>query len=161
MQYITKTRIICWILLTGIALTLTAMHTGVKSDRLLLYFQDTNGTIGTEVRYVPRAAQKSLSSTVVTELLLGPVDRRFLKLVNPQVIPHSCFLRSGTLYINFPESILFPPETGSESDTGNNLDFKTVYTLMRKNILTNCKDVQAVCIYIDGRQVYEQLLDQK
>ncbi|MGP1576324.1 MAG: GerMN domain-containing protein [Treponema sp.] len=154
MHYITKTCVICWILLAGIAIALTATYVGSQSDRLLLYFEDDAGTIGTEVRYVPRDPQKTLGETVLTELLLGPVDRRFLKLADPSIVPYSCFLRNGTLYIDLPEEILFQPETSSGSYAKKNLDFKTVYQLIKKNIFTNCKEVRAVYISICGRPVY-------
>ena len=156
MHYITKTCVSCWILLAGIVIALTATYAGSQSDRLLLYFEDDAGKIGTEVRYVPHNSNKPLSETVLTELLLGPINRRFTKLANPWIVPNTCFLRNGIFYVDFPEAILSPPEIPSAYAKEKNLDFKTVYQLINKNILTNCKEVQSVYISVCGRQVYTE-----
>ena len=105
MSFFTKSRLICWGLLSVIAGVLFISYMmNPKMERTLLYFAD------------------------------------------PQLQPRSCFVRNNALYVDLPAQVLTP--------NVKTPDFYTVYTLFRKNIAVNCKDINAVYFYIDGVPVY-------
>ena len=147
MNFFTKPRLICWVLLTVIAGVLFLSYmTGSNRERTLLYFSQSNGGIGVEERYLPRLSESEFAVSLIDELLLGPADHRFLRFSDPELRPRSCFVRDNVLYVDLPEQVLTP--------NVKTPDFHTVYTLLRKNIAVNCRNIDAVYFYIDGVPVY-------
>ena len=147
MNFFTKPRMICWLLLSVIAGVLFLSYmTSPKQERALLYFQQSDGSIGIEERYLPHLSESELAVSLVNELLLGPADHRFLRFADPELLPRSCFVRDNALYVDFPAQVLTPNVKAP--------DFYTVYTLLRKNIAVNCKSITTVYFYIDGMPVY-------
>ena len=147
MNFFTKPRMICWLLLSVIAGVLFLSYmTSPKQERALLYFQQSDGSIGIEERYLPHLSESEFAVSLIDEMLLGPTDHRFLRFADPELRPRSCFVRNSALYIDLPEQVLTPDVKTP--------DFHTVYTLLRKNIAVNCKNIDAVYFYIDGVPVY-------
>lgn len=147
MSFFTKSRLICWGLLSVIAGVLFISYMmNPKMERTLLYFPTNDNTVGIEERYLPKLSEPHFGVSLVKELLLGPTDHRFLYFADPQLQPRSCFVRNNALYVDLPAQVLTP--------NVKTPDFYTVYTLFRKNIAVNCKDINAVYFYIDGVPVY-------
>ena len=147
MSFFTKPRLICWSLLSVIAgILLLSYMASPKLERALLYFPQSDSSIGIEERYLPQHPESEFAVLLVNELLLGPADHRFLRFSDPELLPRSCFVRDNALYIDLPEQVLTPDVKTP--------DFHTVYTLLRKNIAVNCKNIDAVYFYIDGVPVY-------
>lgn len=147
MHFFTKPRLISWFLLSMIAGALFfSSMSGPRQERTLLYFQRYNGELGVEERYIPTLPGQDIAVTLVHELLLGPADRDFLHLTDPEVQPRSCFVRGNALYVDLPLHAL-TPQTKTP-------DFYTVYTLLQKNITTNCKNITGIYLYIDGTPAY-------
>ena len=147
MNFFTKPRLICWLLLSVIAGVLFLSYmTSPKQERALLYFQRSDGGIGVEERYLPQLPESEFAVSLIDELLLGPVDHRFLRFTDPELLPRSCFVRGNALYVDLPAQVLTPKITTPE--------FYTVYTLFQKNIEVNCKNIDTVYFYIDGMPVY-------
>jgi len=149
MKFFTKPRLICTLLLAAIAGALFFSYTvNPKLQRTLLYFRQSGGSTGVEERYLPQSSGKELAVLIVDELLLGPFDHNLLRFCDPELRPRTCFVRKSALYLDLPAQILTPQVKTP--------DFHTVYMLLRKNILTNCKDIDTVYIYIDGVPAYMQ-----
>lgn len=150
MSLLTKQRLICLLLLGCIAgAVFLSYAAGQKYRRLLFYFQRTDGqTIGTEERYVPHSAARHPAVTVVEELLLGPFRHEFLHITDPDIPVNRCFVRKDAVYIDLPAQVLSPRVKTS--------DFHTAYRLLKKNIVTNCKDIRTVYLYIDGVPAYQK-----
>ncbi|UTC58311.1 GerMN domain-containing protein [Treponema sp. OMZ 305] len=147
MNFFTKPRLICRLLLSVIAgMLFLSYMTSSKQERTLLYFQQSDGGIGIEERYLPPLSESEFAVSLVNELLLGPADHRFLRFADPELRLRSCFVRDNALYIDFPAQVLTPDIKAP--------DFHTVYTLLRKNIAVNCKNIGAVYFYIDGVPAY-------
>ena len=147
MKFFTKSRLICWLLLGVIAGALYASYAfGPKLQRTLLYFQRNDGGLGIEERYLPQLPDRDFAVLLIDELLLGPIDHTFLHFSDPDTRPRSCFVRGGALYVDLPARVLT-----SRIKTS---DFHTVYTLLRKNILLNCKNNHTLYVYIEGIPAY-------
>ena len=147
MNFFTKPRMVCWLLLSVIAGVLFLSYmTSPKQTRTLLYFPQNDGGTGIEERYLPPLSESELAVSLVNELLLGPADHRFLRFADPELLPRSCFVRDKALYVDFPAQVLTPKVKTP--------DFYTVYTLFRKNIAVNCKNITTVYFYIDGMPIY-------
>ena len=147
MSFFTKQRLICWSLLSVIAgILFLSYMASPKLERALLYFPQSDGSIGIEERYLPQHPESEFAVLLVNELLLGPADHRFLRFSDPELLPRSCFVRDNALYIDFPAQVLTP--------SVKTPDFYTVYSLLRKNIAVNCKSINTVYFYIDGMPAY-------
>ena len=147
MSFFTKPRLICWLLLGIIAGVLFLSYMmNPKRERVLLYFQRNSGELGVEERYIPELSAGELAVSLVTELLLGPIEHTFLRLTDPDVRPRSCFVRGNALYLDLPGRVLTPKV--------NTPDFHTVYMLLQKSITANCSGIDAVYMYIDGVPAY-------
>ena len=147
MNFFTKPRLICWLLLSVIAGVLFLSYmTGPKRERTLLYFPQNDNGIGVEERYLPQLSESEFAVSLIDELLLGPTDHRFLRFADPELLPRSCFVRDNALYVDLPAQILTP--------SVKTPDFYTVYTLFLKNIAANCKYITAVYFYVDGVPIY-------
>ena len=147
MNFFTKPRMICWGLLVVIAGVLFLSYiTSPKRERTLLYFPQSDGDVGIEERYIPQVSEVEYAVSLMHELLLGPVDHRFLHFADPELRLRSCFMRDNALYVDLPAQVLTP--------NVKTPDFYTVYTLFRKNIAVNCKNIAAVYFYIDGTPIY-------
>lgn len=147
MSFFTKPRLICWLLLSIIAGVLSISYMmNPKMERTLLYFSQSDNSIGVEERYLPQLSESEFAVSLIHELLLGPTDHRFLRFADPELRPRSCFVRNSALYIDFPAKVLTPDVKTP--------DFHTVYTLLQKNIAVNCKNIDAVYFYINGVPVY-------
>ena len=149
MSFFTKSRSICWLLLVVIAGVLFVSYMmNPKMERTLLYFPANDNTVGVEERYLPQLPESELAVLLVNELLLGPVDHRFLHFTDPELRPRSCFVRDNALYVDLPVQIL--------TSNIKTPDFYTVYTLLQKNITINCKSIDTVHVYIDGTRAYNR-----
>ncbi len=147
MNFFTKPRIICWLLLSFIVGVLFVSYMiSPKQARTLLYFPQGDGGVGVEERYLPPLSEPEFAVSLVNELLLGPADHRFLRFADPELLPRSCFVRDNALYVDLPAQILTP--------SVKTPDFYTVYTLFLKNIAVNCKYITAVYFYVDGVPIY-------
>lgn len=147
MNFFTKPRIIYYLLLTIVAGILSTLYLmGPKWERVLLYFPKSDDTVGVEERYLPRFSEEECAVSLIKELLLGPSDHRFLRFADPQLRLRSCFVRGNALYVDLPAQVLTPDVKVP--------DFYTVYTLFRKNIAVNCRNISNVYFYIDGVPVY-------
>ena len=147
MNFFTKPRLICWLLLTMLAGALFFSYMiGPQQKRVLLYFQQHNGELGVEERYIPELPEQDFAVSLVRELLLGPTQHAFLHLTDPEICPRSCFVRNRALYVDLPAQALTPD--------AKTPDFYTVYTLLQKNIMTNCKNIDRIYVYIDGIPAY-------
>ena len=147
MSFFTKSRLICWGLLSVIAGVLFISYMmNPKMERTLLYFPTNDNTVGIEERYLPQLPASEFTISLVNELLLGPADHRFLHFADSDLRLRSCFVRDNALYIDLPIQVLTP--------NVKTPDFHTVYTLFQKNIAVNCKSITTVYFYIDGMPVY-------
>ena len=150
MSFFTKPRLICWLLLAGIAGALFVsymIHPHYK--RTILYFPRQGGGIAAEERYIPQPAESDFAVAVVTELLLGPVQHTAMRVTDPEIRPRSCFVRSRILYLDLPLQVLKPKSPVA--------DFYTLYSVLQKNITVNCKDIDAIYVYIDGVPAYQDV----
>ena len=147
MSFFTKPRLICWLVISVIVGVLFLSYMKYpKQKRTLLYFPQSDGGTGIEERYLPPLSDSEFVVSLINELLLGPADHRFLRFADPELLPRSCFVRDNTLYVDLPAQVL--------TSNVKTPDFYTVYTLFRKNIAVNCKNIDAVYFYIDGMPVY-------
>ena len=149
MNFFTKPRMVCWLLLSVIAGVLFVSYMmNPKMERTLLYFPANDNTVGVEERYLPQLPESELAVLLVNELLLGPADHRFLHFTDPELRPRSCFVRDNALYVDLPVQIL--------TSNIKTPDFYTVYTLLQKNITINCKSIDTVHVYIGGTRAYNR-----
>lgn len=149
MHFFTKPRLICWLLLTGIAAALFISYM-IKPQykRVILYFPHSSGSVRAEERYIPPSTESDFAASLVTELLLGSVHHTAERFTDPEIRPRSCFVRNRALYLDLPRQVLTPKV--------HTPDFHTFYTLLQKAITVNCKDIDTVYVYIDGVPVYQQ-----
>ena len=147
MNFFTKSRLICWLLLSLIAGALFISYMiRPKQERVLLYFPQSDGSAGVEERYLPQLPESEFALLLIDELLLGPADHRFLRFADPDLRLRSCFARNNALYVDLPAQVLTPQVKTP--------DFHTLYTLFLKNIAVNCKYITAVYFYVDGVPIY-------
>ncbi len=148
MNYI-KTKIIAGTLLLGIMLF--AAYTVVfnnKHDRFVLFFKNSiTKQIETEIRFVPKQTIKPKEVAFIEELLLGPVNHNQYAFLNPNEKPNSCFVKNGVLYIDFSENFL--------ESIQNDFDNEDISELLKKNIFTNCLNINSVFISVNGAKIYE------
>lgn len=148
MSFFTKPRLICVLLLAGIGVVLLVSYMiNSKTERVRLYFVRSDGTTGTEERYMPRVPGKEFAVSLTEELLLGPFDRSFLRFCDSNLRPNRCFVRGDALYLDVPAQILAPQVKTP--------DIHTVYLLLQKNIFKNCRNIRSVHLYIDGVPAYQ------
>lgn len=148
MSYI-KTKIICSLLLLGIIITvLFAGILNKKYDRYTMFFKNSlNSKIEMEVRYVPVQNLKAPEVAFFEELMLSPTDHDLYSLSKPGLKLNSCFVKNNVLYADLPSSFL--------EGINKNMDADDLSFLFSKNVFTNFKNLESLCIFIDGHQVYE------
>lgn len=148
MSFFTKPRLACYLALGVIAVVwLLTCSADPQLDRVHLYFPQHDNKTGVEKRCIALTSKQERVVSLVNELLLGPMDHRFLRLADPSVRPRSCFVRGSECYIDFPARILTP--------RSRTPDWRTVFSLFRKNIMMNCKNIDTVYFYIDGTPSYD------
>jgi len=121
-----------------------------RADRRIFFFPDEQtGRIRTEVRYLPSARTRDEAFVrYVNELLLGPISPRMLALYNRPAIAQSMFVRGHNAYIVLPSDVILPRE-----DTA---DHFIAYTLFKKNVFTNFRNIARIYLYIEGNEVYSR-----
>lgn len=122
------------------------------SDRRVFFFPDEQtGRIRTEIRYLPSARTRDEAFVrYVNELLLGPVTPRVLALYNRPATAQSVFIRGRNAYIVLSDDVVVPGD-----DTA---DHFTAYTLFKKNVFTNFRNIARIYLYIEGNEVYSREL---
>ena len=150
MNYI-KTKIIAAFLL--IVIIIVVLFTSVlnkKYDRYVMFFKNSiTGKIDTEIRYVPIQNIMEPEAAFFEELMLGPVNHHCYSFIPSGTKLLSCFVKDGTLYADLP--LVFVENIRPEFDSD------AIKELLEKNIFTNCKTLQAACIFVDGMEIYELL----
>ncbi|UTC78077.1 GerMN domain-containing protein [Treponema sp. OMZ 799] len=150
MNYI-KTKIISASLL--IVIIIIVLFTSVfnkKHDRYVLFFKNSiTGKIDTEIRYVPVQNITEPEAAFFEELMLGPVNHHCYSFIEAGSKLLSCFVKDGILYADLP--LIFIEDIKQEFDSDE------IKALLQKNIFTNCKDLKAAHIFIEGIEIYELL----
>ena len=150
MNYI-KTKIFASSLL--LAIIITVLFTSVfnkKYDRYVLFFKNSiTGKIDTEIRYVPVQNVIEPEAAFFEELMLGPVNHYCYSFIPADSKMISCFVKDGILYADLP--LVFVAEIKQEFDSDE------IRQLLQKNIFTNCKDLKAAHIFVEGIEIYELL----
>lgn len=120
-----------------------------KYNRYVLFFKNSiTGKIDTEIRYIPAQDIQTQESSFFEELMLGPVNHLCYSFI-PSGAKLSCFVRDGVLYANLPLVFLESIRADFDSDE--------IKELLRKNIFTNCKSLQAAYVFVEGVEIYELL----
>lgn len=118
--------------------------------RSLFFFHEARTkTIRMEVRYLPKT--KTLDSRLdqfVDELLLGPIDSRYTPIYNTKTRVLRCFVRNKVAFIDISSDALQIAE-GPFSSAEN-------FSLFKKNVFTNFRNLDKIYLYIDGIQVYSE-----
>ena len=132
MNYI-KTKIIsAFLLVVIVIIVFFTSFLNEKYNRYVLFFKNSiTGKIDTEIRYVQ--TQNHLCYSFV------PSETKLL----------SCFVKDGILYADLP--LVFVENIRPEFDSD------AIKELLEKNIFTNCKTLQAACIFVEGVEIYELL----
>ena len=150
MNYI-KTKIFASSLL--LAIIITVLFTSVfnkKYDRYVLFFKNSiTGKIDTEIRYVPVQNVIEPEAAFFEELMLGPVNHYCYSFIPADSKMISCFVKDGILYADLP--LVFVAEIKQQFDSDE------IRQLLQKNIFTNCKNLKAAHIFIEGVEIYELL----
>ena len=150
MNYI-KTKIFASSLL--LAIIITVLFTSVfnkKYDRYVLFFKNSiTGKIDTEIRYVPVQNVIEPEAAFFEELMLGPVNHYCYSFIRAGSKLLSCFVKEGVLYADLPVVFI--------EDIKQELDSDEIRYLLQKNIFTNCKDLKAAHIFVEGIEIYELL----
>ena len=148
MNYI-KTKIISAFLL--IVIIIVVLFTSVfnkKYDRYVLFFKNSiTGKIDTEIRYVPVQNVIEPEAAFFEELMLGPVNHYCYSFIPADSKMISCFVKDGILYADLP--LVFVAEIKQEFDSDE------IRQLLQKNIFTNCKNLKAAYIFVEGVEIYE------
>ena len=150
MNYI-KTKIFAASLLASIIIVI--LFTSVfnkKYDRYVLFFKNSiTGKIDTEIRYVPVQNVMEPEAAFFEELMLGPVNHYCYSFIRAGSKLLSCFAKEGVLYADLPVVFI--------EDIKQELDSDEIRYLLQKNIFTNCKDLKAAHIFVEGIEIYELL----
>ncbi len=150
MNYI-KTKIIAAFLL--IVIIIVVLFTSVlnkKYDRYVMFFKNSiTGKIDTEIRYVPIQNIMEPEAAFFEELMLGPVNHYCYSFIRAGSKLLSCFVKEGVLYADLPVVFI--------EDIKQELDSDEIRYLLQKNIFTNCKDLKAAHIFVEGIEIYELL----
>ncbi|MBQ9630866.1 MAG: GerMN domain-containing protein [Treponema sp.] len=120
---------------------------GVRHTFMFQSFDDDS--LRMEVRYLPRNPVQGRLSLFVDELLLGPETERFRPLFTRGTRAESCFLRDGTLYVTLSTDLL--------TEGNGALPLKKGFSLFKKNILHNFRNIKQIDIFVDGKLIYEEL----
>lgn len=149
MDYI-KTKIIAGGLLFVIVLIALFSVLNNKYERYVMFFKNSvNSKIETEIRYIPPQDIEPMEVYFFKELMLGPVNHDRYSFFNRESKLLSCFVRNGTLYVDFPASFM---EVICED-----FDSEEIKNLLAKNIFLNCKNLKSVYIAVEGVQIYDLL----
>ncbi|UTC76052.1 GerMN domain-containing protein [Treponema sp. OMZ 792] len=150
MNYI-KTKIItASLLLVVIIIVLFTSSFNKKHDRYVLFFKNSiTGKIDTEIRYVPLQNITEPEAAFFEELMLGPVNHHCYSFIRAGSKLLSCFVKDGILYADLPLAFV--------EDIKREFDSDEIKALLQKNIFTNCKDLKAAHIFIEGIEIYELL----
>jgi len=117
--------------------------------RIVFYFPSASAPakVRTEVRYIPLAGNQDEALTLlVSEMLLGPVDPETIPLFPTNTRILRCFIRGNEAYIDLSAS--------AEDYLGAGLDPAKSFTLFKKNVFTNFRNVAKIYVYIEGEEVY-------
>ncbi|MGP1454992.1 MAG: GerMN domain-containing protein [Treponema sp.] len=149
-MFLTKQRILCWLLLGLIILaTCIGGFMQPKTERMLLFFQSKlDGSVKAEERYVMPVSDQEPAITLVSELLLGPMNRSFFRFTDPDITPNACFVRSGCLYVDLPAAALTPKIQTAE--------FSVFHELLKRAVFTNYPHIRTIALSIDGRSTSER-----
>ncbi|UTC65634.1 GerMN domain-containing protein [Treponema sp. OMZ 788] len=146
-----KTKIITASLLLVIVIVLSFTSVfNKKYDRYVLFFKNSiTGKIDTEIRYVPVQNITEPEAAFFEELMLGPVNHHCYSFIRAGSKLISCFVKDGILYADLP--VVFTEDIKQEFDSDQ------IKALLQKNIFTNCKDLKAAYIFVEGMEIYELL----
>lgn len=147
-MFLTKQQIVCRLLLGLIILSAClAGFVQPKTERMLLFFQDKHdGSVRAEERYVMPVIGQEPVVALVSELLLGPMNRSFFRFTDPDITPTACFVRDGCLYIDLPVAALTPKTQAAE--------FSVFHGLLKRAVFTNYPHIRTLALSIDGRSAY-------
>lgn len=150
MNYI-KTKIIsAFLLVVIVIIVFFTSFLNEKYNRYVLFFKNSiTGKIDTEIRYVQTQNIQAQESSFFEELMLGPVNHHCYSFIPSGTKLLSCFVKDGTLYADLP--LVFVENIRPEFDSD------AIKELLEKNIFTNCKTLQAACIFVEGVEIYELL----
>jgi len=146
-MFLTKQRVVCWLLLGFIIFSAcVAGFVQPKTERMLLFFQGKrDGSVKAEERYVMLASGQEPVIALVSELLLGPMNRSFFRFTDPDIRPNACFVRDSCLYIDLPAAVLTPRTQAAE--------FSVFHELLKRAVFTNYPHIHTLALSIDGRSV--------
>lgn len=116
--------------------------------RSIFFFpENLTGKIRSEIRYLPKTRTlDDRFSLYVNELLLGPTVPEFKPLYNINVRVLRSFIRNSTSYIDLSPLAL---EIGTEG-----IPSFEAFSLFKKNVFTNFRNVDNIYMYINGLEVY-------
>jgi hypothetical protein len=119
-----------------------------STDRSLFYFPESgkNG-VSAEVRYIPHArGADARLSLYVAELLLGPGAPGLLPLYSRNTAVRAAFVRKGSAYVDISAEALSAGDSPVSQEKA--------YSLFKKNVCTNFRNIDKIYLYIDGIEVY-------
>ena len=137
--------LVCAALLAVVFITLLFRP---ASTRAVFFFPETGtAKVRTEIRYLP--AEHGLDSRIalyVGELLLGPMNHGYTALYDTDSRIVRCFTGNKALYVDISSEAL-------ESGTGS-VPPDTAFSLFKKNVFTNFRNLDKIYLYINGIEVY-------
>ncbi len=120
------------------------------TDRAVFYYPVVGKkNVHTEIRYIPHVkGQDARLSLFVSELLLGPGEPGMLPLYEKNTSLIQAFVRKGSAYVNISAEALSP--------IAPIVDQERAFSLFKKNVCTNFRNIDKLYLYIDGIEVYSR-----
>jgi len=140
------------VLLTGLfSAALVEFYVSGLARRTFVFYDFYSGVVSVEDRMLASGRGRSSSREVditryVAEALLGPVSQSSMPLFPGETRLLSLLYRDGTVYADFSEEAVLPPEAGGEVFK----NFKTLYDGIKRNF----SFVNEVRFFIAGRAVF-------
>lgn len=121
-----------------------------RFDRQLFFYESyDSGRLCTEARRcVRRGSIDSSIRAFVDDLILGPVTNRLRPLFSEGTRTEFCFLDGKSLYVGLSRDALHA--------VPGNSGLRRNVALLRKNIMKNFTNIDAIYVYIDGKIVFEE-----
>ncbi len=146
----TKVRIVLFLLLVILGVSLFLWLNGSSKNRYVLRFEHMNEDgLYVESRFLPKVPKEDSLRLFIDDMLLGPVGDRYKALFPQGTRVTSFFVDGKSLYVTLSEEALYI--LGNESSQN-----KEGAEIFRKNVFRNFRNIDIINLYIDGRKMYEE-----
>ncbi len=121
---------------------------GPSHKRSVFYYPaHASKAVRTEIRYLPvKKTQADRLSFFIDELLLGPISPDLAPVYPSGTRVSRLFMRGDDVYVDLTASAL--------EYWVNSVDPDRSFTIFKKNVCTNFRNVDKIYLYIDGNEAY-------